>query len=131
MSKDFINPAGIQSLGAYTHVVTVTGGKLIYIAGQVAFDGEGNLVGGDDLGAQAHQVYANLRLALEAAGAGFEDLVKITAYIVNYRPEYRAVLGEVRSQYVLADPPASTLVGVQALALPELLIEIEAVAAVD
>ena len=80
-------------------------------------------------GAQTEQVMANLGTALAAAEAGFDDVVKIVTYVVDYRPEHRAVIGEVRGWYLPADrPPASTLVGVTALAAPEYLIEIEAVA---
>jgi enamine deaminase RidA (YjgF/YER057c/UK114 family) len=65
---------------------------------------------------------------LAAAGADYDDIVKITTYVVNYRPEHRAIVGKVRANGM---PPASTLVGVSALALPEWLVEIEAIAVVD
>lgn len=73
----------------------------------------------------------NLGVALEAAGASFADVVKITTYVVDYRPEHRRVIAEARGRYLPAGtPPASTLVGVQALAGPDWLIEIEAVAVI-
>ena len=131
MSREYLQPAGLSRSAAYTHVVAVDAGKLLFISGQVALDGSGQLVGRDDLRAQAQQVFENLRIALSAGGATFADVVKLNTYIVNYVPEYRTILGEVRSRYTGAEhPPASTLVGVQALALPEFLIEVEAVAVV-
>lgn len=132
MPKEHINPSGLSDPGTYTHVVKVSGQTLAFVAGQVAFDGEGQLVGEGDLRAQAHQVFRNLRTALEAAGCGFDDVVKLVTYVVNYQPEHRAVLAEVRPDYIpTTNPPVSTLLGVQSLALPGLLIEIDAVAVLD
>jgi len=91
----------------------------------------GNTVGVGDLGAQTRQVMENLRTALSAAGASLDDVVKITTFVVDYKPEDRAVISQVRGQFLRADqPPASTLVGVQALAHPDFMIEIEATAVV-
>jgi enamine deaminase RidA (YjgF/YER057c/UK114 family) len=74
----------------------------------------------------------NVGLALAAAGAGFGDVVKITTYVVDYKPEHRTIVGQARAPFFAGGaPPASTLVGVAALALPEWLVEIEAVAVVD
>ncbi|HEY5906899.1 MAG TPA: RidA family protein [Vicinamibacteria bacterium] len=115
----------------YTHVVTTTGGKHVFVSGQVSLDPEGNLVGKGDLQAQARQVYANLRTALTAAGASPKDVVKSTTFVVNYKPDALPILREVRSAfYGEATPPASTLLGVQALAREDFLIEIEVVAVV-
>jgi len=131
-THEHLNPAGLSKPTGYTHVVAAGGGRLIYISGQIAFDQNGQLVGPGDLKAQAVQVYENLKTALAAAGATFADVVKLNTYVVDYQPEYRPILGEVRSRYVEAGPPpASTLVGVSALALDGLLIEIEAVAVTD
>jgi enamine deaminase RidA (YjgF/YER057c/UK114 family) len=102
---------------------------MIYTAGQVPIDEQGNLVGAGDLAAQAEQVMRNVGLALAAAGASYADVVKITTYVVNYKPEHRAIIGKVRAAFFAnGTPPASTLVGVAALAMPEWLVEIEAVA---
>lgn len=132
MKKQFIQPETLAKPGVYTPVVTVHGGKTIYISGQVAQDATGKLVGAGDLLAQTEQVYRNLQLALAAAGASFADVVKINVYVVDYKNEYRDVLQSVRSRYVMPErPPASTLIGVQALARAGLLVEIEAVAVVD
>jgi enamine deaminase RidA (YjgF/YER057c/UK114 family) len=89
-------------------------------------------VGRGDLKAQAQRVFENLRTALRAAGAGFEDVVKLNTYVVGYRPAMLDTLRAVRSSFMgEVAVPASTLVGVQALAREGLLIEIEAVAVVD
>ena len=103
--------------------------KVQRLAGQVALDEHGAIVGAGDLSAQTTQVMKNIGLALAAANATFSDVVKITTYVVGYRPEHRAIIGKARSPF-FADmpPPASTLVGVSALAAPEWLIEIEAIA---
>jgi len=132
VEKQFINPEGLARPGAYTPVVTARGGKTIWISGQVPHDAAGELVGRNDLPAQIEQVYRNLQFALAGAGATFNDVVKINVYVVDYKPEYRDLLNKVRSRYVSKDnPPASTLVGVQALAREGILVEIEAVAVID
>ncbi len=130
--REHKNPAGLRTPTGYTHVVSVSGGRTLYIAGQVAFNAQGEVVGKGDLRAQTHQVFENLRLALAGAGASFKDVVKWNTYVVNFKLEHLPVLREVRTE-VLKDltPPASTLVGVQALANPDFLIEIEAIAVVD
>lgn len=129
MPKQFINPQKLSNPGTYTHVVIAEGKKTIYISGQVALDASGQVVGKGDLRAQTQQVFENLKTALASAGATFADVVKMNTYIANYTPAMRPALVEVRSQYLPKEnPPASTLVGVTALAREELLIEVEAVA---
>jgi enamine deaminase RidA (YjgF/YER057c/UK114 family) len=132
MKKQFINPPTLSTPTGYTHVVAIEGGgKLIYISGQVSFDKNGTLVGKGDFNAQARQVHENLVAALAAAGAKPADVVKINSYVVNYKPEHRAALREIRGPIFGKDhPPASTLVGVQALALEDFLLEVEAIAAI-
>jgi len=115
---EFINPAS-----GYSQVVKVQNEELItlYISGQI---GEG-----EDLDTQMRSALENLRQQLEAGGAGFKDIVKMNTYIVDYRPEDLDVFRGVRKEIMGdTDMPASTLVGVQALALPEWKIEIEAIA---
>lgn len=130
--KKFINPEGMARPGAYTPVVTAQGGRTLYVAGQVSLNEKGELVGRGDLMAQAGQVWHNVGLALKGAGATFNDLVKINVYVVDYKPEYRNMLHQVRMRHVSSEnPPASTLVGVQALARDGFLIEIEAIAVTD
>jgi|ERR1700712_301540 len=125
-------PEGLLTNQSFSQVVVATGKRTIYTAGQVSIDERGELVGGDDLAAQTAQAMRNVGLALAAAGAGYADIVKITTYVVKYRPEQRAVIGKARAPFFASgEPPASTLVGVAALALPDWLVEIEAVAIVD
>ena len=131
MEKKFINPPTLATPRGYTHVVTATGGKMVFIAGQVAWDTKGEIVGKGDLRAQATQVYENLKAALAAAGATFTDVVKMNTYIVNFKAADLPVIREVRAKYFLQENvPASTLVGVQALAVDGLLVEIEVIAMV-
>ncbi len=131
MEKKFINPPTLATPRGYTHVVTASGGKMIFVAGQVAFDTKSEIVGKGDLRAQATQAYANLKAALAAAGATTADVVKMNTYVVNFKSADLPVIREVRSQFFPQENmPASTLVGVQALAVDGLLIEIEAVAMV-
>ncbi len=116
-----------QPVGPYSHVVSAPpGGRLVYCAGAVAFDGEGKVVGKGDIVAQTRQVMENLRIALEAADASFDDVVKVTNYVVD-AGQWPEVL-PVRAEYIREPFPASTFVEVRALMFPELLIEIEAVA---
>ena len=129
MAKKFINPSSLANPGGFTNVVTAEGGKVIFVAGQVAFDSKLQIVGRGDLRAQTQKTCENLRAALAAAGATFADVVKLNVYVVDYKPEHRQVIVDVRSRFVSAEnPPASTLIGVQALAMDGLLIEIEAIA---
>ena len=130
--KRFINPEGLPRPGTYTPVVVTRGGRTIYVSGQVPVNEKGELVGKGDLAAQAEQVFHNIDTALKGAGAAFTDVVKITTFIVGYKPEHRALMHQVRSRYVSKDnPPASTLLGVQALAIADYLIEVEAIAVAD
>jgi enamine deaminase RidA (YjgF/YER057c/UK114 family) len=133
MEKRHINPPTLAHPPSYTHVVTMEGpGKIIHIAGQVSQDKAGNVVGKGNLEAQIDQAQANLLAALEGVGAKPSDVVKITTYVVNYKPEYRSVISQKRlALFGKENPPAATLVGVQSLALPDFLIEIEAVAAIN
>lgn len=128
---EHIRPDGLLNSPAYTQVVKASGTHVVHVSGQVALDASGAIVGAGDLEAQTHQVMRNLGVALEAAGATFDHVVKITTFVVGFQPEHRAVVTKVRRGYLGAGPPpASTLVGVSALAAPEWLIEIEATAVI-
>lgn len=122
-------PEGLAAGPGYSHVATGRG-RLVITAGQVALDSSGEIVGAGDTAAQAQQVFENLRLALAAAGASFNDVVKLTYYLVdtNDLPQVR----QVRDQYINRErPPASTAVQVAALFRPEMRIEVEAIAIAD
>lgn len=132
MTKEFVNPPGMKPLGMYTQVTVATGGSLAFISGQVSVDGQGRVVGAGDIRAQAVQVFENLKAALDGIGASFEDVVKFTIYIVGLTQERRKAVMEVRGRYIShQNPPAATMIGVQNLVEPELLLEIEAVVALD
>ena len=111
----------------YTHGWRV--GNTVYVAGQLALDKGGKLVGANDIGAQTRQIFQNMRRILEAGGASLRDVVKVTVFVTDIR--YRDGYGEARLEFFPANPPASTLVQVAGLAIPGALIEIEAVAVVD
>ena len=123
-----MNPAGLSTPTGYSHVVSTRGGKTIYIAGQVAFDAKGTLVGKGDLAAQTKQVFENIGTALKAAGATFANVVKTNYYMRD--ASQVAVVREIRSKYFTGELPASTLVEVSRLANADFLIEIEVVAVV-
>jgi 2-iminobutanoate/2-iminopropanoate deaminase len=115
---------------AYSHVVTVSGtGKLVFIAGQLARDIDGNCVGVGDMRAQMEQVFANLERCLNAAGATWADVVKTNTYITDY--DAFAQCADVRMRYFGIGNPTSTTVVVSRLAGPDFMIEIEAIAAIS
>ncbi|MGH7497559.1 MAG: RidA family protein [Gemmatimonadales bacterium] len=122
----FINPPGLTRPTGYTHVVVAADGRTAYIAGQVAFDSTGAVVGGKDFHAQAEQVFANLRRALASVGASFDEVMKTTTFITDL--QNLPALREVRGRYFSATaPPANSLIPVATLARPDLLLEIEAI----
>lgn len=123
----FINPPSLVKPTGYTHVVVAPDGRTVYVAGQVAFDSTGQLVGSGDFRAQAEQVYRNLSRALTSVGGSLDDVVKTTTFITDLKNV--APLREVRGKHLdRAHPPANTLLVVSSLARPDLLLEIEAVA---
>ena len=117
----------------YSHVAEVTGGKMVFIAGQVALDKSGNLVGKDDFRAQAQQIFENLKAAVEAAGGDFHSVIKLNYYCAeSVDASQLPVVREIRDKYVnTANPPTSTFVFVKRLVRPEWLLEVEAVAVVN
>jgi enamine deaminase RidA (YjgF/YER057c/UK114 family) len=131
MTLELINPEELPAPAGYTQVIAATGNRLVFVAGQVADDAQGNLVGPADLVVQARQVFANLGRALAAAGARPEHVARITIYVVHHRPEYLRDISEARRSVFGDHKPADTLVGVETLAEPGYLIEVDAVAVVD
>jgi enamine deaminase RidA (YjgF/YER057c/UK114 family) len=115
----------------YTHVIVATGKRLVFIAGQVAEDGQGNLVGPADLAVQARQAFESIGRALAAAGARPEHVAKITIFVVDYRDEHLPAIEKGRAALFGDHKPVDTLVGVAMLAHPGCPIEIEAIAVVD
>jgi enamine deaminase RidA (YjgF/YER057c/UK114 family) len=131
MSLELINPEELPTPESYTQVVVATGSRLVFVAGQAADDGRGNLVGAGDLAAQARQAFANVGRSLAAAGARPDQVTKITIYVVHHRPEYLPDISGARIAVFGDHKPADTLVGVETLAEPGYLIEVEAIAVVD
>jgi enamine deaminase RidA (YjgF/YER057c/UK114 family) len=131
MTLELINPEDLPTPESYTQVIAATGSTLVFVAGQVADDAQGNLVGPGDLAAQARQAFANVGRCLAAAGAGPEQVARITIYVVRYRPEHIPEISEARIAVFGDHKPADTLLGVETLAEPGYLIEVEAIAVVD
>ena len=111
----------------YANAVRVRAGDLLFISGQVAWDADGQVVGRGDPVAQAEQVFANISTILDAHGATFDDIVKVTVFVTDLA--WFEQLSDVRVRLFSSMPPASTIVQVGALVDPELLIEVEAIAA--
>jgi len=115
----------------YSHVVATKPGKMIFIAGQVAMNKEGKVVGVGDLKTQTEQAMLNLKTALAAAGADFSHVVKLNWYVKNFKTDQLPIIREVRARYLnKTNPPASTLAGVAELFLSDVLIEVEASAVI-
>ena len=127
MPKQVINPPDVHQPTGYSHAVKK--GNIVYIAGQVALDVSGSLVGKDDIEAQTEQAFRNLKAVVEAAGGTIDDIVKINIYTTDL--SYRDTIREARNRYFSSDLPASTFVVISSLANPDLLVEIEAVAILD
>ena len=132
-SREFFSPNTLPPPVGYSQIVKVNKGTMVYIAGQVASDASGKLVGEGNFEAQAEQVFGNLKIAIEAAGGTMADIVKLNIYLVATVDQAEVPkLRAIRNRFVdVEKPPASTLVVVSRLAQPGWLIEIEAVAALD
>jgi enamine deaminase RidA (YjgF/YER057c/UK114 family) len=135
MSITLVNPDGLPKVDIYRQVAVATGSRLVFIAGQVARDADGGKVGEGDLAAQVEQCYLNIGTALAAVGGSFDDVVKLTVYLVDWTPDKMSlfVAGVARAGAALGvDPlPPLTGIGVAALAEPDMLVEVEATAVLD
>ena len=131
MTRTPINPDTMYNANqfGFSHAVLSQGERMLHLAGQVAWDRNLTLVGADDLGAQAAQCLANLKEVLASQGASPANVVRLRTYVVNYSPDMLDAIGPaIGAFFGDVAPAANTLIGVQALALPEFLIEIEATA---
>jgi 2-iminobutanoate/2-iminopropanoate deaminase len=126
MGKRLLKPADVKMRGHYSAGWEVTGGRLIFVSGQIPWDSEGRTVGPGDIEAQTRQVYENIRGVLAEAGATLDDVVKVTIFLRDIR--YRDVVNRIRSELFKPPYPASTQVAVASLVDPEWLVEIEATA---
>ncbi|MFH8291741.1 RidA family protein [Streptomyces sp. NPDC018059] len=135
MAITLVDPTGLPKIDAYRQVSVATGSRLVFIAGQVAWDAEGVTVGEGDLAAQVEQCYLNIGTALAETGGSFDDVAKLTVYVVDWTPDKMPLFmeGAARAAAKLggAPVPPGTLLGVAALAAPGLLVEIEAAAVLD
>ena len=135
MAVTLMNPSGLPQIPVYRQVSIATGSKLIFIAGQVAWDAEGNTVGEGDLAAQVERGYLNVGTALAAVGASFDDVAKLTVYVVDWTPDKMPLFleGVARASAKLGITPMApgTLIGVAALDVPGHLVEVEATAIID
>jgi enamine deaminase RidA (YjgF/YER057c/UK114 family) len=134
MPKEYINPNSLfPSLPhGFSQIVVATGKKMVFISGQTAWDEQKNIVGGDSVLEQARQAFRNVERAMEAAAGTLKDIVALRIYVVDYQAECGTAVGiALREFFSPENPPASTWIGVSALAVPEFLIEIEATAVLD
>ncbi len=134
MANQHIQPdeLWLSSPHNFSQVVVSTGTRIIHCAGQTAWDKEMNIGGGDDLEQQMTQTLENVKTALAAGGATLQDVVRLDIYVVDYNADKVGIIGAVLGRFFDPDHlPANTLLGIQALALPEFLVEITATAVVD
>ena len=134
MPKEYLNPNSLFSSlpHGFSQVVIATGRKMVFISGQTAWDIRKNIVGGDSVLEQVRQAFRNLETAMGAAGGTLKDVVALRIYVVDYQAESGTAVGTaLREFFSPENPPASTWIGVSALAVPEFLIEIEATAVLD
>jgi enamine deaminase RidA (YjgF/YER057c/UK114 family) len=135
MAVTLVNPDGLPKPDVYRQLSIATGSKLVFLAGQVARDSEGQPVGAGDLAAQVEQAYRNIGTALNEIGGSFDDVAKLTIYVVDWHPDKMPLLGEgvARAAAAMGVDPVKpiTLLGVAALGEPDLLVEVEATAVLD
>ncbi|MGW2014860.1 RidA family protein [Streptomyces sp. NPDC001927] len=135
MAITFVNPAGLPEVPVYRQVAVATGSKLVFIAGQVAWTPDGVTVGKDDLPAQVEQCYVNIATALAEVGASFQNVAKLTVYVVDWTPDKMPLLMEglerASARLGFTPVPPATMIGVAALDVPEHLVEVEATAVID
>jgi enamine deaminase RidA (YjgF/YER057c/UK114 family) len=135
MSVELLNPAGLPVPEMYHQMSVSRGSRIVHLSGQVARTADGAPVGPGDLAAQTEQAYLNVAAALADVGGSFADVAKLTVYVVDWRPEKLAALGEgavraaARLEVDVVKPV--TLIGVAALGEPDLLVEVDVVAVLD
>ncbi len=135
MTITLVNPNGLPKPDVYRQLSIATGSKLVFLAGQVARDADGNKVGEGDFAAQVEQAYLNIGTALAEVGGSFDDVAKLTIYVVDWTPEKYPQLGEgvARAAAKLGVDPVKpiTLLSVVGLGEPDLMVEVEATAVLD
>ncbi len=135
MAITLMDPDGLPKIDAYRQVAVATGSKLVFIAGQVAWDADGTTVGEGDLAAQVERCYLNIATALAGAGGSFDDVAKLTLYVVDWTPDKMPLvmdgIGRAAARLGVTPVPPGSLLGVAALDVPEHLVEVEAIAVLD
>ncbi|MEV0404076.1 RidA family protein [Actinoallomurus sp. NPDC050550] len=135
MAITLVNPDGLPKIDVYRQVSIASGSRLVFIAGQVAWDAEGVTVGEGDLTSQVEQCYLNIATALAEVGGSFDDVAKLTFYVVDWTPDKMPALLEgisrAAARLEVTPVPPATLLGVAALDAPDHLVEIEATAILD
>ncbi|MFJ2747720.1 RidA family protein [Streptomyces sp. NPDC087297] len=135
MAITLMDPDGLPKIDAYRQVAVATGSKLVFIAGQVAWDADGTTVGEGDLAAQVEQCYLNIATALAGAGGSFDHVAKLTLYVVDWTADKMPLvmdgIGRAAARLGVTPVPPGSLLGVAALDVPEHLVEVEAVAVLD
>ncbi len=135
MAITLLNPEGLPRIDAYRQVAIASGSKLVFVAGQVSWDADGTTIGEGDLAAQVEQCLVNVGTALSGAGASFDDVAKLTVYVVDWSadkmPPLMDGLGRAAERLGLTANPPATLIGVAALDVPEHLVEVEVTAVLD
>ncbi|MFC8075265.1 RidA family protein [Streptomyces sp. NPDC057307] len=135
MAITLVNPTGLPEIDVYHQVSVATGSRLVFIAGQVAWDADGATVGEGDLAAQVERCYLNVATALAGVGASFGDVAKLTVYVVDWTPDkmpqFLDGVARASAKLGVTPVPPGTLIGVAALDVPEHLVEVEATAVID
>ena len=134
MPKEHVNPKALfpSVPHGFSQIVVASGRKTVFISGQTAWDAQKRIVGGVSLLEQARQALRNVQAAVEAVGGTSNDIVALRIYVVNYQADSAEAVGTaLREFFSHESPPASTWIGVSALAVPDFLIEIEAMAVLD
>ena len=131
MSLELINPDDLYTPTSYHQVAIATGTRMVFVSGQAAHGQDGELVGSGDFAAQAHHAFANVDRALAAAGARPDQVARITIYVVGHREELLDVISQARIAVFGDHRPADVIVGVETLAEPGFLIEVDAIAVLD
>lgn len=135
MAITLVNPSGLPEIDAYRQVSIASGSKLVFIAGQVAWDADGITVSEGDLAAQVEQCYLNIGTALAEVGGSFDDVAKLTVYVVDWTPDklplFLEGVARAAAKLGVTPVPPGTLLGVAALDAPDHLVEVEATAIID
>lgn len=135
MAITLVNPEGLPQVDVYRQVAVATGSRTVFVAGQVARDADGGKVGEGDLAAQVEQAYLNVGTALAGVGGSLADLAQLTVYVVDWTLDKMPLLldgiARATAQRGVAATPPVTLIGVAALAEPDLLVEVQATAVLD